>query len=178
MIVEFCKKSNCVLPLIQAILAFEPDRAILTGIAFSFNQEKAKVGYVIGSKYLFDYESSKIDDEDEIRRGTTNSCSDELFNLFNNVDFGYSIQEEWGLFASGMKVVNSKIFLNKLKEGKSELLAGDMEGFFFSNTCYRLGVDWVVVKGISDMGYKKSDRDQKMAAHNAITRVIKVLSSK
>ena len=167
---------KCVLPLIQSILAFEPDRAILTGIAFSFNSSKAKVGYVIGSQQLFDYESAKVNDGDEIRRGDKISCSQPLKALFTNTKHGHNIREEWGLFASGMKVVNSKEFINTLKDGEPELLAGDMEGFFFSNTCQTLGVDWVVVKGISDVGVGKSDEDQKMASYNAISRVISVIS--
>ena len=77
-----------------------------------------------------------------------------------------------GTYASGEKLVNDKDFRETLLSQEPELSAGDMEAAGLASVCTSRRKDWIVVKGISDLGYQKEDAYQETAAGNAADFVV------
>lgn len=67
-----------------------------------------------------------------------------------------------GIIASGEKLLADGITLKQLKDnikvGKG-VVAGEMEGSGFSNSCNEFSIPWVVIKGISDDGGTEKDNE-------------------
>ncbi len=165
---------ECIIPIIQSILAFKPLQAILSGIAFSFDMSKAPYNSIVVSKSVFDYESAKINEEGTNHRGNKLPASINLRQLYTD-QLARGVVIKNGDYASGMKVVNSIKYQQELKEFMPELLAGDEEGFFFAHSCNEFRVDWIVIKAISDYGVGKTDDIQKTAAYAALDYTVKGL---
>lgn len=162
---------ECMIPIIQSILAFKPIQAILSGIAFSFDMSKAPYNSIVVSKSVFDYESAKINEDDTKHRGNKLPAGINLRQLYTDkLKKGVVIKS--GDYASGMKVVNSLKYQEQLKNFMPELLAGDEEGFFFAHVCSEFKLDWIVVKAISDYGTGKTDDIQKTAAYAALSYAV------
>ena len=165
---------ECMIPIIQGILYFKPRQAILSGIAFSFDMKAAPYNSIVVSNNVWDYESAKINGEITTNRGNKLPASVTLRQLYtSNLDRGMVIKS--GNYASGMKVVNSLEYQEKIKEVEPELLAGDQEGFFFAHACNEFKINWIIIKAISDYGVGKTDAIQKVAAFAALKYVIKGL---
>lgn len=171
------KSFECIIPLVQCLLLLKPDQAILAGIAFSFDMQKAPFNSLVISEQVWDYESTKITEADKpYWRGEKISSSPELRRLFNEtVDRGHIKRS--GVYASGMKIVNSVEFQDTMRDHQAELLAGDQEGYFFAHTCNFFRTNWIIVKAISDYGYKKDDSVQSSAAFTALSFVISAISA-
>ena len=56
-----------------------------------------------------------------------------------------------------------------------EALGCEMEGAGVYTAARRAGIDWIVVKGISDWGFQKTDEEQQRAATNAARLVTEVI---
>lgn len=165
------KSFECMVPIMQSILAFNPVQAILSGIAFSFDMIKAPYNSIVVSNSVFDYESAKINEDDTKHRGNKLPAGINLRQLYTDkLKKGVVIKN--GDYASGMKVVNSLKYQEQLKSYMPELLAGDEEGFFFAHVCNEFKIDWIVIKAISDYGRGKTDDIQKTAAYAALSYTI------
>jgi nucleoside phosphorylase len=63
-----------------------------------------------------------------------------------------------------------------LREDFPDAIAGEMEGAgVHEASTLDTRPDWIMVKGISDWGYHKSDRDQRRAAANAADYLVHVV---
>lgn len=167
---------ECIIPIIQCILKFNPSQAILSGIAFSFDMSKAPFNSIVVSNQVWDYETAKINEDNVRYRGNKLPASAALKQLFNE-KLAITALVRKGIYASGMKVVNSLDFQNKMKDFEPEVLAGDEESFFFAHSCSAFKLDWIVVKAISDYGQNKGDNIQNTASRSALSFVIDALSS-
>lgn len=81
----------------------------------------------------------------------------------------------FGVYASGEKLVNDSHFCLQLLKAEQELMARDMEAYGFSSVCYNQGLDWIVVKVISDWGMNKTDFSQEIAVSNSWGLIIHTL---
>lgn len=157
----------------NALTRLKPEYAIMGGIAFGSNKRKQKIGDVLLSTKIWNYEPEKIQKDGSILRGTIDAASPNLIQMFEMISLDMNdIKLRPGLIASGEKLVDSKEFmLNNLMKKQPEIIGGDMEGAGFASACMREQTQWVLAKGICDWGYGKNSvskkDDQKIAAVNS-----------
>ncbi|NLJ70216.1 MAG: 5'-methylthioadenosine/S-adenosylhomocysteine nucleosidase [Clostridiaceae bacterium] len=147
-----------------------PGKVIMGGIAFGSDKEKQKIGDILVSKQVWNYEPSKIKSEETISRGDKVPASSFLMQLFQSSKIDYKendAQIYFGLLASGEKLVNSKEFLESLRNQETEVIGGEMEAAGLASVCNEKNIEWIVAKAICDWGYEKDDNGQQLAAHNA-----------
>lgn len=151
------------LSIATAIDAFNPKAVILVGIAFgkefSDNKnKKQKIGDVLVSKTVADYESGKIKDTKIQSDGFIAESGRGLFSVFKNyskswkykLDNGFA-SCEFGLILSGDKVVDDKSFKELLIQRFPRAIGGEMEGRGAYSACRNRGVsEWIIVKAICD----------------------------
>jgi nucleoside phosphorylase/ribosomal protein S13 len=144
-----------------------PEKILMVGIAFGINEEEQKIGDILVSKQIWNYEPSKITETRNIGRGDKIPASSSLIQLFRSVRLNKEVMVHFGLLASGEKLINSKKYLNELKSIEPELIGGDMEAAGLVSVCYNNHIDWLVIKAICDWGYDKNGKNQVRAANNA-----------
>lgn len=153
-----------------------PERIIMGGIAFGSDEGKQKIGDILVSKQIWNYEPVKIASASEKSRGDKSPASSFLIQLFQLSASQYDeARIHFGLFASGEKLVNSENFLKTLKDKEPEIIGGEMEAAGLASVCIEKRIEWLVVKAICDWGYKKDDNGQQLAAHNAFDFIMYTL---
>ncbi len=166
-----------------AINAFHPCAVILLGIAFgkdfSDEQQTQKIGDVLISEKIADYESGKIKSGKLFSDGIIAESGRQLlstFKYFSKTWVHYIDNEkaacEFGTVLSGDKVVDDKNFKKKLIAAYPRAIGGEMEGRGAYAACRSKNInEWIVVKAICDWadGTKSKDKkkNQKIAAKSA-----------
>ena len=168
-----------------AIEVWQPSAIIPIGIAFGMNPGKQRIGDVLVSEYLRDYEMVRVNaDNTQTPRGARPHASDVLIDRIRHLDHTCNDVADWprihlGVVMSGDKLVDNRPYRDALLSIEPEAVGGEMEGIGVETAARRAKVDWIVVKGICDWadGGKSSSTkkaDQKQAAQNA-ARVVKML---
>jgi nucleoside phosphorylase len=144
----------------------------MIGIAFGLKKTKQKIGQILISRELENYESAKILGRKSIPRGNKIPAGPTLFNRFDNSALGYKIVKiEPGLMLSGDKLIDSEPFIKKLKKSYPEAIGGEMEGPGLQATCEREKKEWILIKGISDWGFNKQTTNKEKHQMMAISNV-------
>jgi len=162
----------------QAIQHWRPQAVISVGVAFGLHEEKQRIGDVLVSTQIQDYELGRMNHDGVLTpRGDRPSCADALLNrlrVTNSTERRRS--KDWpkvhfGLIISGQKLVDNLDYRESLKSLSPEAIGGEMEGTGVYASANAAKTDWIVVKGICDWGHKKNQADkdtcQKLAAKNA-----------
>lgn len=149
-----------------------PKTVFMVGIAFGANPKKQKIGDILVSKQVWNYEPSKLQEDKIIPRGDKISASTFLLQLFQTVELDFEVPVHFGLIASGEKLINSVEKLNELIELEPEIIGGDMEAAGLAGVCTEKKADWIVIKAICDWGAGKTDDYQNKAADNACAFLI------
>jgi nucleoside phosphorylase len=153
----------------------KPEKILMVGIAFGINEEKQKIGDVLVSKQVWNYEQCKKTETENISRGDKIPASIFLLQLFRSIKLEYNINVHFGLLASGEKLINSREFLLELKIIEKELIGGDMEAAGLASVCIDKHIEWLVIKAICDWGHDKDSQFQFNAADNACNFLMKGL---
>ena len=164
----------------EAIADFSPIAVIACGVAFGCKPEKEKMGDIMVSKQIWQYDPRKITEESIIRRGDKATASAPLLHRFSTAIASWGrehpdVPVHMGLIASGEVLVNSKDFLDELKQSEPEIIGGEMEGSGVLSAAERENCNGIVVKAICDWGAKKTDAYQPQSAQNAARYVLYVL---
>jgi len=165
----------------EAITDFKPIAVIACGVAFGCKPEKEKMGDIMVSKQVWQYDPQKVTEESIIRRGDKATASAPLIHRFSSAialweQKNPDIPVHVGLIASGEVLVNSGNFLDELKQSEPEIIGGEMEGSGVLSAAERENCNWIVVKAICDWGAKKTDAYQPQSAKNAARYVLYVLN--
>lgn len=165
----------------EAIADFKPIAVIACGVAFGCKPEKEKMGDIMVSKQVWQYDPRKVTEESIIRRGDKATASAPLIHRFSSAialweQKNPDIPVHVGLIASGEVLVNSGNFLDELKQSEPEIIGGEMEGSGVLSAAERENCNWIVVKAICDWGAKKTDAYQPQSAKNAARYVLYVLN--
>jgi len=167
----------------RAFDLWKPKLAIMCGIAYGLKPEKQKIGDVLVSELITNYEPQRIG-EVKHSRGLRIPSSEKLFKAFSNIvnwqfktDENRIVNIHKGQIISGEKLVDRKQYVEEFIESYPDAIGGEMEGAGFSLSAYSNKVDWIVAKSICDWGYDKSDNYQKLAADCATSLVFHVLSN-
>lgn len=161
-----------------------PRGIIMVGIAFGKDSSKQKIGDVLVSSQIISYEPAKIT-ENNIHRGPNIPSNPILLSRFNNVDTwkflfpdGTLARREIGPILSGEKLIDEPKFKASLFKQYPQAIGGEMEGAGLTAASIRVGLPWILVKGICDWGENKHSNQQPLAAAAAASLVHNVLSYK
>lgn len=178
------KETGSLLSIDHAIKEFMPCAVILLGIAFGVDEKKQKIGDILISERIIDYESGKIsqgsfrsDADIPGAGGKLFSACKRLGHDWNNKTSGPKVI--CGNIVSGDKVINNKSFRDSIPTGNHTIIGGEMEGRGLYAACKDNNIsEWIIIKSICDWGYNKDgnkEKNQKKAAKNAANFVIQLL---
>jgi nucleoside phosphorylase len=167
----------------EGIKTLLPPVVIMVGIAFGSHPEKQKIGDILVSQQIENYDQQKIgtslNGQREIYvRGDRVPASERLLSRFKAGQHDWQAPPDihFGLILSGSKLVSNKDFRDELLRVAPEAIGGEMEG----GSLYEVGnskhVEWVLVKAICDWADAgKNDAHQMLAAKNAACFVVQVV---
>jgi nucleoside phosphorylase len=176
------KPSGSALVIYDAIKLIRPDYVIMVGIAFGLKRKKQKIGDILVSRELQDYDSTKKTEEGTIQRGHKIPAGSTLLERFDNSALRFNGADvELGFIISGDTLADSKPFVDELIASFPEAIGGEMEGTGLQSSCHRDNTEWILIKGICDWGYDKQhadkEHDQKTAINNVCDYLIYTLSN-
>ena len=168
----------------EGIQALSPAVVIMVGIAFGLRPDKHKMGDILVSHQIEDYDQQKIGTDPNgqrviYARGDRVRASERLLHRFKvgRYDWPTPPDVHFGQILSGSKLVSHKAFRDELLHVNPEAIGGEMEGASLSEVGNRKHIEWILVKAIGDWGdADKSDAHQMEAAKNATRFVIQVVS--
>lgn len=180
------QSGSAILSIYKAINFCSPVAVILVGIAFGKDgnsQGSQKIGDVLISEKIADYESGKVTPKEFQSYGSIADAGPKLYAAFHE----YS--KSWhhnvgnseakclcGIILSGDKVIDSAEFKKDLFARYPHAIGGEMEGRGAYAACRDRGIsEWIVVKAICDWGENKNNPnkavDQKIAAESAASLI-------
>jgi nucleoside phosphorylase len=163
----------------DAVDGLEPEFVMSVGIAFGIDENEQMTHDLLISTRIWNYEPGRLTNDQFNTRGEDLPASSLLLDACRHVRED-SDGINFGIIASGEKLVDSAGFVKNIKTQKSQLVGGDMEGSGISAVCQREKTNWIMIKAICDWGNNKSKGFQaesaKLAASYCI-RVIKYLAT-
>lgn len=180
------------IPLVgELIREIKPVGVIMVGIAFGANECTQKIGDVLVSKKILNYDSEKIRENDNLYKEDPKEVGFQLFNAFcNDDDWIYPINDfensrvHKGAMLTGSKLINNEGFKQKLLNDFQNFspIGGEMEAYGIYSICRVHGVnEWIIVKAICDWAYNKDtdkEKNQKVASKAAVNFCNHVFSCK
>jgi nucleoside phosphorylase/uncharacterized protein YjbI with pentapeptide repeats len=169
--------------------AYQPLAIIAVGIAFGADAEKQRLGQVLVSTFIIDYEVGKVHRNGQITpRGARPKASRNLLDALRTLNQrqkngpGHAIWPEllFGGLLSGEKLLDNYDYRESLKTlaGQDDIVGGEMEAVGVHTALDGHPTHWVVIKAICDWGDgskgKDTQRRQKDAADNA-AQVVRAL---
>lgn len=161
----------------EAINELDPHFIIASGICFGLKKDKQKMGDVLISEKVSDYELVRLSDEDFRERGPRTSSNSTLLDAARIVREDYrtgDVGVMHGEFISGLKLLDSLPEVEQLQARFPDAIGGEMEASGVVAASARHQKGWIVIKAVCDWGFGKGDDYQKTAADNAATYAIKV----
>lgn len=162
-----------------------PDYVMLTGICFGLKDDDGqRLEDIVIASQARDLDHRKLFEVDskvsEQPRGDRTGPTPMLYSrvrtrvaLWKTED----IRVHNGPMVSSGTLFDSPLERAKVKAAHPDAAAGDMESHVFAAAAYRHGVEWAVVKAISDLGMEKTNEHQMQAALNAADLVFAVAKS-
>lgn len=176
---------------LTAINELNPEYIIAVGLAFGMDKDAQKIGEIMISEKVANYESGKIKTTKRrskktptwVTRGDDVSVPERLFGKLRAVSApvywkGASIH--FGQILSGEKLIDCDDFKQNLKREYPEAICGEMEATGIYASAELKKKDWIIVKAVCDhadgnKGVNKEE-NQKLAAANAAEFVLFTLS--
>jgi len=176
---------SAILATIDGLKIWLPRGIIMVGVAFGKDPSKQKIGDVLVASRVISYEPARIGETKTIHRGEIAQSNVTLRNRFRNTESwefylpdGTLASREIGPILSGEKLIDEPEFKASLFEQFPEGIGGEMEGAGLIATSGRVGLPWILVKGICDWGDGNKDhKHQPLAAASAASLVHYVLSN-
>jgi nucleoside phosphorylase len=177
--------SGSILTVTETVSFLQPRSVLVIGIGFGVNSRKQKIGDILISQQMLDYELQRVSGSagatKVVLRGDRVSSSPRLLDRARSsaVTWRESVLR-FGLMLSGEKLIDHRGFRDELIDlSGGEAIGGEMEGAGVYAAAHRLKTDWIVVKAICDWadGYKgvrKRER-QELAASNAARFLVHTL---
>ncbi len=169
----------------EAIEALHPSAVIMVGIAFGVDPKKQRIGDVLVSRQLMEYELQRVGTDLQgqpviVPRGDRVTASPRLLDRFRDGELTWKeAKVRFGLVLSGLKLVDNLDLRQKLLRLEPEAIGGEMEGAGLYDAASRRKVDWILAKAICDWadGHKRRNKAQRqsLAARNAARFVLHVL---
>jgi nucleoside phosphorylase len=182
----------------EAIKFWESRVVIGAGIAMGLNKAKLnktnmledmKIGDVLLSRSIIEYERQKISNNESLDRGDKPRSGHNVFNRFENQDDWTFITKDnrqskiyTGIILSGEKLIDDKDLVDKIKDQYKEAIGYEMESQGIYTACMWNEVQqWIIVKGVSDWGFdrdiKSKEEDHIFAARASMSLIKHTLSN-
>lgn len=175
---------DATLSINEAIRAWKVNVVIAIGVAMGLKHKSQKLGDVLVSQTIQNYNKTKITPNGEIDRGARPTSSILLYDRFKNQSNWkyYDAQNNkckihYGLIITGGSVVNHSLRTVQLKVKYPDAIGNEMEASGVWAASEREGVHWIIVKGICDWGMHKNDKSQPLAASAAVSLCLHVFKS-
>ncbi len=165
------------------ILEYTPDIVINVGVGGTLS-EKLGIGdiAVANAVVQHDMDTSPLGDPVGLLSGINIveiPCSKKVSELVSKCATELGIKNEQGIIASGDQFIGSAEQKNKIKTN-FDAIACEMEGGSVGHVCYVNGVDFCVIRAISDSANGEASMDypefMKLAAQNSINVMKKFLA--
>jgi len=155
----------------KAVQILGPKAVFCVGFCGGLNNRKVKLGDVVISEKLITYAPSTVTDNGVVERGVRVPSKTYLADLIKTAGHGWEAPlkdprnlevkvHRDGVFLSGPEVVDSKERRDQLIKRFPDAIAIEMEGEGLYAAAHDLDVEWVVIKGVSDLADgKKSETD-------------------
>lgn len=177
----------------EGIQALHPSAVIMVGVACGLKPGEQRIGDILVSERLADYEPQKIGTEQQTleatlyQRGERVSAPPLILSYFKNgqllLDFANWPQTPnifFGLILSGDKLLDNLAVRENLLGKEPEAIGLEMEGVGLYEAATSAHVNWLLVKAISDWGDgKKAERKeqfQQLAAENAARFTLEIIA--
>lgn len=170
----------------EALERLGSSAVIMVGIAFGVDHEKQRIGDILVSRQLVEYELQRVGTDREgkpdiIPRGDRVSASPRLLDRFRDGELSWQgAPVKFGLILSGLKLVDNLDLRDQLRRHEPEAMGGEMEGAGLYDAAQFHRADWILVKAICDWAdgkkYENKSQRQQEAARNAAQFVIHVLA--
>lgn len=179
------------MPLVsQLVSKLSPAAVVMVGIAFGADKRKQKIGDVLVSDKILQYDSQKILANKTEYKELPKEVGFQLLNAFKEyrewehyLPNGERATVHIGSVLTGSRLVNNYEYRTQLLNDFANFkpIGGEMEAQGIYSMCRLHGIaEWIIVKGICDWGYKKGvsskDMDQKIAANAAVEYCFYVFS--
>lgn len=162
--------------------ACRPDYLILVGICYGLLEDEQRIGDILVSRNVQELDHQRVVDSPSgatiaIRRGARVHASVLLLDRFHAATIGRGVPPavHFGLVLSANTLVDSRRYRENCKKEFPDAIGGDMEGAALHAAAAKDRVDWIVVKGIADWGFNKTNEHQDLAAGNAAEFVVHTL---
>ncbi|MEV6527238.1 hypothetical protein AB0M43_35445 [Longispora sp. NPDC051575] len=163
-----------------------PDHVLLVGICYGLRPDEGqRLGDVVVSRRVQNMDHRKIVDREgkpqTIYRGVNVGPSPVLMNSCQSGQATWAdpkVRVHFGTVLSSNTVFNSQETIGQLRQDFPDAIAGEMEAAGVYEAC-TVGKkpNWIMIKAISDLGYRKSDRHQQRAAENAARFAVHMLAT-
>lgn len=172
---------------VDAANTWSPKVALMVGIAFGADKKKQKIGDVLVSERIINYEPQRKGKETTLMRGKEGPASSILIDRFKSVNDWSFVQNDRtpaiivGTMLSGEKLIDDPDYKEELMKAYPEAIGGEMEGAGIYSACDTRVEHWILVKGICDYADGKKRRNkkanQKLAIESAVSLCLHVFSS-
>lgn len=163
----------------DALRAIDTSYVVSIGICFGLKTSSQKLGDILVSDDVVDYESVRQSDIETRERGMRVPAGTKLLSAARIVKRQYATAEysvHNGLFVSGQKLVDSRALVGDIQKRFPDAIGGEMEAVGITSAAGRERREWIVVKAICDWGYDKEKKYQEVAAKNAAAFAVKVIN--
>ena len=152
----------------NAVESLNPKYVISVGICFGLREKDQKLGDVVVSEMVHDYEKQRVSKTRPEDRGATRESSPQLLSRARaNLVLWKKAPVHVGTVLSGEKLVDDSEFRATLLNLQPPAIAGEMEAWGLSAVCHEMQKHFIMVKGICDWGMDKDKDVQEEAARNA-----------
>ena len=176
---------GALLTIHESINKLAPCAVVMVGIAFGMNPHRQRIGDILVSQQILDYEMQRVERTIDgqrriLPRGPRPEASIWLLDRCRSglIDWN-GPKVHFGLILSGAKLIDNQSHRDLLLRFEPEAIGGDMEGAGLYAAAQRKRVDWILIKAISDWAdgekLQKKESAQKKAACNAARFTIHVI---
>lgn len=177
---------GALLTIWEAIQHLAPLAVMMVGIAFGLDLEKQRIGDILVSEQILDYEVQRVGTDAQgnvaiISRAARPYASTSLLSRFKAAykDWPGPSKAHFGLVLTGAKLIDNQDYRDKLRQIEPEAIGGEMEGAGLYAAAEKGHIDWILIKAICDWadGNKHAHEKeyQQQAAHNAVSFVLHTL---
>lgn len=161
------------------IMRFSPDYILNIGVCGSLTGDVKTGDIILGERALqYDMDTSAVGDPVGLISGINKiyfECSDELNSAIEKVIAEKGINYKKGVVATGDRFISSSQLTEYLRKN-FDAVGGDMESGAIGHVCYINGVEFSILRAMSDSGDESADTDYKASLDFAVKSTVEIVS--
>lgn len=161
------------------IMRFAPDYILNIGVCGALTGDVKTGDIILGEKVVqYDMDTSAVGDPLGLISGINKiyfECSSELNSAIERIIAEKGISFKKGVVATGDRFINSSELVEHLRIS-FDAVGGDMESGAIGHVCYINGVDFAILRAMSDSGDESSDSDYKKSLDFAVKSTVEIVA--